>query len=146
MTRLVSPDASRTERVLTRLALGVVALAAIGGVGLLWVFDPNAPGSFFPKCQFKAITGLDCIGCGATRALHALVHGDVLRAMDMNPLFVLSLPLLALLALDAIGRLPAGLKPFLARVAAPKLWLCLLPAFWIARNLPWWPFSWMASG
>jgi hypothetical protein len=29
---------------------------------------------------------------------------------------------------------------------APKFWLVLLPAYWVARNLPWPPFSWLAPG
>ena len=40
-------------------------------------------------CPFKAITGLPCPGCGGTRALIALLHGQVWTAITINPLSVL---------------------------------------------------------
>lgn len=119
---------------------------AVTGIWLLRHYDPNMPGNLFPPCMFKALTGLHCIGCGLTRALHALVHGDIRGAFGMNPLAMLVLPLMPLMVLDARGLTPARLKPFMAVVMQPKLWLVLLPAYWIARNLPWWPFTLLAPG
>lgn len=127
-------------------ALLTAATASAVGVWLLWHFDPNAANSRFPPCMFKFFTGYHCIGCGLTRALHALVHGDVLRAFSMNPLAMLVLPLVPLMLLDSRGATPATLKPFMAWLMTPKLWLVLLPTYWIARNLPWLPFTWLAPG
>lgn len=125
----------------------LAATAAIAaGVWLLRNYDPNAANSFFPQCMFKAFTGYHCIGCGLTRALHALVHGDIARAFDMNPLAMIVLPLLPLMVLDGRGKTPQALRPFMSVVMMPKLWLVLLPAYWVARNLPWWPFTWLAPG
>jgi hypothetical protein len=129
-----------------KILLPMAALAAIGGVGLLRSYDPGAPGSFFPQCIFKAITGYHCVGCGITRALHALVHGDIALAFAMNPLVMLVLPLIPLMLLDGRGATPQALKPFMAVVMKPTLWMVLLPAYWIGRNLPWWPFTWLAPG
>ena len=129
-----------------KFALTMAAFAAIVGVWLLRSYDPNLPNNLFPPCIFKAITGLNCIGCGLTRALHALVHGDIAGAFAMNPLAMLVLPLMPLMVLDARGATPQALKPFMSAVMTPKLWLVLLPAYWIARNLPWWPFTWLAPG
>lgn len=128
------------------LALLATTIAVAAGVWLLRSYDPNAANSIFPPCMFKAFTGYHCIGCGLTRALHALVHGDIGRAFDMNPLAMVVLPLLPLMVLDARGTTPQALKPFMSVVMTPKLWLVLLPAYWIARNLPWWPFTWLAPG
>jgi Protein of unknown function (DUF2752) len=124
----------------------MAALAAIVGIWLLRTYDPNMPGSLFPQCLFKAMTGFHCIGCGLTRAMHALVHGDIAGAFAMNPLAMLVLPLIPLMLLDGRGATPQALKPFMSVVMQPKLWLVLLPAYWIARNLPWWPFTWLAPG
>ena len=77
------------------LALTAAALAAAVGVWLLREFDPNAAHSPFPGCMFRALTGYFCVGCGLTRALHALVHGDLARAFSMNPLAMLLLPPIA---------------------------------------------------
>src|SRR5690242_21250813 len=49
--------------------------------------------------------------CGLTRALHALVHGDVLGAFAMNPLGVLMLPLMALMVAWSQGWQPRVLQP-----------------------------------
>jgi hypothetical protein len=125
----------------------LTATAAIAvGVWLLRNYDPNAANSIFPPCLFKTLTGYHCIGCGLTRALHALVHGDVGRAFAMNPLAVLLIPVLPLMVLHGRGATPRVLKPLMSVVTMPKLWLVLLPAYWIARNLPWWPFTWLAPG
>lgn len=130
--------------------LALVTLAgacALGlGVWLLLNFDPNSPNSIFPPCLFRAATGYYCIGCGATRALHALVHGDVFRAFAMNPLAVLMIPLAPMMAAHANGWKPKPLLPLLRLISHPVFWLILLPAYWIARNLPWWPFTLLAPG
>ena len=39
-------------------------------------------------CPIRLVTGVSCAGCGMTRALHALAHGEVLRAFSMNPLAI----------------------------------------------------------
>ena len=63
------------------LAATVAACGAVAAAGA-WVLqrvDPNAAGSPLPGCVFYQFTGLYCPGCGMTRALHALVHGDLAR-------------------------------------------------------------------
>ena len=127
-------------------AILAATAAVAGGVWLLRSYDPNAANSIFPPCMFKAFTGYHCIGCGLTRAMHALAHGDIGRAFGMNPLAMLVLPLLPLMVLDGRGATPRMLKPFMSVVMMPKLWLVLLPAYWVARHLPWWPFTWLAPG
>jgi len=133
-------------RVLWLTALASTAMAAGAGVWLLRTFDPNAAGSPFPPCMFHELTGFYCIGCGLTRALHALVHGDLRGALAMNPLGVLMLPLMALMVAWAKGWQPRVLRPLMDVVMEPKLWLWLLPGYWIARNLPWFPFTLLAPG
>ena len=120
--------------------------AAASGTALLYRYDPNAAGNPFPPCMFHALTGYWCIGCGMTRALHALAHGDVLRAFSMNPLAMVVLPLMPLMLLHDRGYRPRALQPLMSVVMTPKLWMILLPAYWIARNLPWWPFTLLAPG
>lgn len=133
-------------RPLPVLAAITAASAAVIGVWLLRTFDPNAAGSPFPACMFHALTGWYCIGCGMTRALHALAHGDVPRAFSMNPLAMAMLAISPLLLGWKLGWQPAWLRPLIAVVAEPKFWLVLLPVYWIARNLPWFPFTLLAPG
>jgi hypothetical protein len=67
------------------LAAGVLACVAL----YAW---PPAAVSFYPVCPIHEYLHIDCPGCGATRALAALLHGGLGEAMRLNALFVLMLP------------------------------------------------------
>lgn len=127
-------------------ALAGIALLIPAGVWLLLHFDPNVEGNPFLPCIFRELTGFYCIGCGLTRALHALVHGDIVRAFGMNPLAMLVLPMVPLLVAHSQGWRPRALEPLMRVIMEPKLWLVVLPVYWIARNLPWYPFTLLAPG
>ncbi|AXT55713.1 DUF2752 domain-containing protein [Aquimarina sp. MMG015] len=54
----------------------------------------NDPGSsagegFFPSCPFHSLTGYHCPGCGSQRAIHDLLNGRILHALQHNLLFVI---------------------------------------------------------
>ena len=112
-----------------------VALAAVGCAALAVValVDPSER-TLTPPCPLKAVTGLDCPLCGATRATHALLRGQLARARDFNALYVLVLPLVAV----AIGwwlvrgRVPAVLQ----RAAVRWTIVAVAFAFMAVRNLP----------
>ncbi|KWS04686.1 putative membrane protein [Lysobacter capsici AZ78] len=132
------------------LALAATATAALAaataGVWVLRRFDPNAAGSPLPACVFHSFTGLYCPGCGITRALHALVHGDIAQMLAMNALLPVAMLTLPLIVLHGLGyRLPLPQR-VIATLVDGKLWLIGLGAFWVLRNLPWPPFSWLAPG
>lgn len=71
------------------LILAVIAL-------FYFIFDPMEWG-FMPRCVFHQITGLQCMGCGSQRMLHALLHGDIAGAFKANALFTCSLPFILFL-------------------------------------------------
>jgi hypothetical protein len=62
-------------------ALGV-ALAAAAVV--LYQFDPSTTARY-PSCPLRALTGLLCPLCGGLRAAHALLHGQLVEALTLNP-------------------------------------------------------------
>src|SRR4029079_1546856 len=77
----------------TRRPLAVPLLASgalVVGCGVLRAVDPSGGPTI---CPFKAWTGLDCPGCGATRAAHQLLNGHLRAALELNAVFVLALPL-----------------------------------------------------
>src|SRR5207253_1036215 len=76
-----------------RLTVATLWLALAAAGVYLFIFEPGKSG-FFPVCPFRTLTGFACPGCGSTRGMHALVHGDVIAAFKFNPLLVLSLPFL----------------------------------------------------
>ncbi|MBN9689983.1 MAG: DUF2752 domain-containing protein [Verrucomicrobia bacterium] len=70
--------------------------AGLMGLGLLLFLarvEPAGQG-FFPRCWVYETIGIQCPGCGATRAVHALLNGEIERALRLNALFVSLLPLL----------------------------------------------------
>ena len=120
------------------IAAGAAALAACT---VLAVVDPNEPGHY-PTCPFKAVTGLDCPGCGSMRAVHALTRGDIVRAADLNIVLVALIPLALWSWVGWLARalgsrpVPRGLPEWGIR-AIPVA----LVAFWVLRNVPVAPLS-----
>lgn len=136
------PRQARSRR---GLALGLAGAAA-ATAAILLSFDPTAPDSALPPCPFHWATGLFCPGCGSTRTLHALLHGDLATAMSMNPLMVISLPFVALLLADKLGWIRASWQTALAHIGDARAWAVLLIGYGVLRNLPWLPFSALAPG
>jgi hypothetical protein len=143
---VAAPTDPRTAR--WRRALPTAALAAGAGATafVLARVDPFAAGNGLPPCPLYALTGLYCPGCGSTRCLHALLHGDLALAFAMNPLLLATLPLLAAMALNAAGWAPRGTTTLFRALGSPRAWLAVLCGYWLLRNLPWAPFAWLAPG
>ncbi len=57
---------------------------------------PPTEASWYPECPIYRYLHVLCPGCGATRALAALLRGDLAGALGWNRLFVALLPLLLL--------------------------------------------------
>jgi hypothetical protein len=128
-----------------RLNFVLITSVLIGAAIALFLFDP-ATSKLYPPSPFRALTGLYCPGCGTLRALHQLLRGHFIAAFGLNPLMVISLPFMVYsycsYGLEAIrGRsLP---KIF---ISARWIWFILqaIIAYWIVRNIPVAPFSWLA--
>jgi hypothetical protein len=121
--------------------VGLVAAGA-GALTAVELIDP-AHSNVFPSCIFRSITGLECPGCGSTRALHQLLNGDVLHAFNLNPLALIALPwLLWRLSLWLTGRVSA-------RPPANPRWLAALAVlvltYGVLRNVPVEPFTFLSS-
>lgn len=101
---------------------------------------------FYPPCFFRVLTGLYCPGCGSTRALYQLIHGHVYRALDLNPLLLLAAPVLAYLVLTHAVLSLTGRRVPAFNLPVAGIWAVMgvVVAFWIARNIPVSPFTWLA--
>jgi hypothetical protein len=119
----------------------LLGATAVGVAAMVFLFNP-ATHAFYPVCLFHALTGLNCPGCGMTRALYALLHGHVRLALKDNALLVLALPAL-LIALARLGILAMRGKPTGFDVPPKALWPFLVVAlvFAVLRNLP--GFGWL---
>ena len=57
-----------------------------------------------PLCPFRLVTGLPCPGCGLTRSLVSLLHGDVSAAVCFHPLGPVVASVLLALAIVELRR------------------------------------------
>lgn len=122
------------------------AVCLLVAVGILCRFDP-AGNRWFPPCVFHKLTGLHCPGCGSTRAMYQLLHGQIGAALRLNALAVLALPFLGYWVARALCGRAGRQWPALSvpSLAARGLAVGVI-AFWILRNIPAWPFTWLAPG
>jgi len=114
----------------------VLAVTVLVIVATVFFFNPQTHG-FYPVCQFHRLTGWNCPGCGMTRALYALLHGEFLKALHDNALLLCGLILLALRGgwwgiKELCGR--ANGEFFPAKYVWPLLAVALV--FSVLRNLP----------
>jgi hypothetical protein len=77
----------------TQIKVHALAAATILPAIVLYKFPPAAY-SFYPRCPVFTYLHVECPGCGATRALAALLHGRLVDALHYNALLVLLLPFL----------------------------------------------------
>lgn len=130
---------SSTPRRRRMLAPGTVVVIGIAG-GLLVHFVSPGQGSYYPRCPFLALTGYYCPGCGSTRMLAALSHGDLHTAMNRNPLGVVAVALLAVIFTRWTGRLWTGAPRTISRPWVPIAVLIVVLVYWVTRNIPGWTF------
>ena len=118
---------------LKKAALFVPLLFVLGLVGV-WLSET---GHGIP-CIFHVVTGLQCPGCGVTRMLSALLHGDWRGAWESNAAVLTLSPVLAgLVGLSLVRWIRTG-SARLPRWADAVTVVCvvLLLLFTVARNLP----------
>ena len=114
----------------------VTAGVLLGGVLLIvYCVGDRSHGGLLPPCPVHWATGLYCPGCGSTRAVHSLLHGDLRGALAKNPLMVGSIPLILWLCL----------RPHWA-CCRSSAWIALvvLLTYGVLRNLNAFPFTLLA--
>ena len=73
-------------------------------LGLFYFFVNPLETKWMPQCIFHKITGLQCMGCGSQRMVHALLHGDLKAAFEANALIFCSIPFLIFLIFIEFNR------------------------------------------
>lgn len=122
-----------------KIILAVIILI----ITAFYYFTDLSDNPVLPVCIFHKFTGFYCPGCGGQRAFQALLHRKPLDALQYNPLIYIILPLILLKVLQELfpgyylNRLIPG-KTFFWSV------ICLICAFWILRNVQFYPFNLLA--
>ena len=115
------------------LGTGALAAGALTYVGLV---DPHRPGSVFPPCPFKLLTGWNCPACGGLRMTHDLLHGDLAAAVVDNVFLLAGLPMLAAWVLWRLSRRQRVFTvPVIVVLTVTTL------AWTVLRNLPGFPLT-----
>jgi hypothetical protein len=118
------------------ITLGVLLVLGAAACVVLLLVPPGSPhAKWLPKCMFHQLTGLYCPGCGATRALSAMLHGDLKSSLHNN---LLLFPLLALIAVLIVKPEISLKRPVAITIVAVVL------LFTILRNIPVAPFTYLA--
>lgn len=124
-----------------RSTVVVIWSLLLAGAAYLFIFEPGKSG-FFPPCPFRLLTGFTCPGCGATRALHQVLHGHFDTAFTLNPLLLLVLPFLlfGLIRYSVIVMRGGVPRPVTWPAAYSYATFVVIVSFWIFRNTPLYPF------
>jgi len=100
------------------------------------------------QCTILYLTGLQCPGCGGQRALHYLLHGEILTAICYNILFVVGFPFLLYLYYVLLQMYVLKNEKYLKRTIISTrfviVFLVVLLLFFILRNIPVEPFTYLA--
>ncbi len=136
-----------SDRLMARTPRWLAPLAVLGCIGgaigyTMWSAPASAGADSIPSCLVKLTTGLDCPGCGGTRAAWYLLHGDLPAAARHHLVFVFAVPFLLYLYVAWAGKAIGWKLPPLQ--LSPKLlgvFLGVLGIFMVLRNLPWAPFT-----
>ena len=108
-----------------RLIVACLTPAVIAGAVLLRFCNP-ARYTFYPRCPFRVLTGLECPGCGTLRAIHSALNGRFGAAIALNPILAIAVPFVVVLLVF----------PNVAKNKYVGYGTCVTVAFyWIVRNL-----------
>lgn len=70
-----------------RIVNGLILLIAFTLFLMIFILNTKIP------CVFKSTLGISCPGCGMTRAIHEILHFNILQAIKYN---ILAIPLVIL--------------------------------------------------
>nr|WP_320020673.1 DUF2752 domain-containing protein [uncultured Draconibacterium sp.] len=130
---------------MTRTINSILLLVIIGVAVIFFILDP-AQHEIFPQCLFHSLTGGYCPGCGSQRALHSLLHLDFAGVVGYNFLFLPAVLFILYHYLYPLLNKAFGWKlpNLFYKKQTPLIVLAIVVLFWIARNLPWYPFNVLA--
>jgi hypothetical protein len=144
----------RSSRFFARLAAraprwsapAAILVCFAGAASYVWASDPTDGGARdLPSCLVKATTGLDCPGCGGTRAFFYLMHGNLPQAVRHHAMAVFAAPFLVWMYVAWSVRKVTGRSLPMPRLGGRTvaLFLAAWAVFMVVRNIPVAPFTFL---
>ena len=126
------------------IQLGLITIIAVVLFAYFYQNNPSDADTKFLRCPSNLIFGINCPGCGTQRALHHLLHFDVIQALRYNALFVTAVPFVIYwLGIKIYNLIYVAKKT--TRIPTNKfVWIGLLVLvllFGIMRNVSVYPFT-----
>ena len=123
-----------------RVQVAAIWLILTGVATCLFLFDPAKGG--YPPCPFRMLTGLQCPGCGSTRSAYQLLHGHPIAAFELNPLLIISLPIIlyGLVSVTKSAIMDHQMQAILIPQRYAWVFLFVVIGFWVFRNTSFYPF------
>lgn len=122
-------------------ALAVIALALVLEVRDQRVVLPISGIPLPESCWFKRLTGLGCPGCGLTRSVICLVHGNFLGAWDFNPggyIFFILIAAQLPFRMAQIWRIRRGFAPWCLNNAMLVIACLVAVVLLVQWTIRWW--------
>jgi hypothetical protein len=118
--------------------IGIIVVLLM--VGAVFYFSINpATSKYLPRCVFLVITGYKCPGCGSQRAIHSLLHGNLIDALRYNAFFLAALPLIALYLINDYTKLiPKKVGEVITHHYTIAAIGIIVVLWWVLRNV----FGW----
>jgi hypothetical protein len=132
------------ERTPRWVAPAAIAACFLGAASYVWISNPTDAGAADPPgCLVKLTTGLDCPGCGGTRAFYFLMHGNLPEAVRHHAMAVFAAPFLVWLYVAWAVKQVSGRSVPMPRISAKtvSLFLAAWALFMVVRNIPVAPFT-----
>jgi hypothetical protein len=122
---------------MNRLKIILVAILAVVAVVAAIIYFKNFDPTVYPllRCPIKALTGLNCPGCGCQRALHALLNGRFVEAWHYNSFIFAATPIALLyIVVEAYPHRFARLYRWLVNPIAAGVVLIAIIVVFIVKN------------
>ena len=103
---------------------------------ILYIILNNIFHIYIP-CIFHEITGFLCPGCGMTRMLREIIHGNLPKAFYYNQFLFISLPIFIIIFINLIYSNFKNIKPLYQKIPnyIYYTYIVLLLVFGVVRNM-----------
>jgi len=112
-----------------RHKVGIVSLFLIL-FGTVYYYFGQIIMHILPPCLLYTLTGLKCPMCGGQRAIYQLIHGNILEALKLNALLILSIFAGLLIFLRMLYT-----RSFHIKLIWIYIYVVLISVFTIIRNI-----------